>query len=188
MSNRKYTTQFSPEELENEEWKDVVGFEGVYSVSNLGRIRRDRGGSGIVTGRIFRNVYDTNGYPIVSLQYIPNNKPRKTYTIHRLVAAAFFGPVPKGLQCNHKDGNKANNRVSNLEYITPRENTLHAIKNGLRNRVYKRIKTTHCRRGHKRTPENTYIDRKGFEVCKECRRIHKIRCFTDKFLLNLFIE
>lgn len=56
---------------------------------------------------------------------------RKDVLVHVLVAAAFLGPKPGGLQVNHKDGDKTNNRLSNLEYVTPSENIQHAYDNGL---------------------------------------------------------
>lgn len=70
-----------------------------------------------------------NGYRAVTLY--DSKHRRKTYLIHQLVAEAFIGRCPSGKDVNHKDGNKRNNRIENLEYVTPSENTIHAFKTGL---------------------------------------------------------
>lgn len=115
-----------------EEWRPVVGYEDLYSISSLGRVRRDApnpiGGGG--AGRILRPAANTGGYLQVGLS-CANRK--RSITVHRLVCTAFFGARPNGYQSNHKDGNKANNAVANLEYVTPKQNTRHAIDLGLSN-------------------------------------------------------
>jgi hypothetical protein len=152
MSNNNYTTQFSQEELENEEWRNVVGFEGVYSVSNLGRVRRNIGNCGTQAGRILIFVFRPGGYHGVCLQLRKKNKSK---VVHRLVSDAFLGIRPDGLQCNHKDGIKTNNRVENLEYVTPSENMLHSYRIGLhRAKRYTYKQRTHCKQGHELTPDN----------------------------------
>lgn len=106
-----------------EEWKPVVGYEGWYSISNLGRLRRDmpcHTGTGIRNG----HRHTQTGYVAVVLTRGGKAKPSK---IHNLVMAAFVGPRPAGLVINHKNGVKTDNRVTNLEYVTPRENVLHSI-------------------------------------------------------------
>lgn len=116
----------------NEIWKDVVGLEGCYQVSSLGRVRScDR-----VTshghkrkGGLLR-VHLGRGYLRVPLC---NLGKEFTVSVHKLVAEAFLGDRPDGWQINHIDGNKANNCFLNLEYVTPQENMDHAVANGLLN-------------------------------------------------------
>ena len=122
--------------LMEEIWKDIKGYEGLYQVSNLGRIksldrkaRIQNGAYRQVKGRIvpIRKGEKTN-YPFVGLT---KNHKSKMLRIHRLVADAFI-PNPNNLpQINHKDGNKTNNNVNNLEWCTPSENCLHAYRVGL---------------------------------------------------------
>lgn len=109
-----------------EEWRDVVGYEGIYSVSNLGRVRRDKPYATTHVGRILP-WYVIRNYPMVQLC----NKGQKKLTVHKLVAEAFIGPRPQGYTVNHKDGNKMNPCADNLEYCTPKENLDHAKQIGL---------------------------------------------------------
>lgn len=93
------------------EWKSV-GF-GRYSVSPCGKVRNDK------TGLLLKPSTGKLGYPRVILFDNGNNM---TLLIHHAVAACFIGPRPSGLVIDHIDGNKANNHVSNLRYITHAEN------------------------------------------------------------------
>ncbi len=111
-----------------EEWKDISGYEGLYQVSNLGNVKS------LNFGRLGRpqnlkiGEHHT-GYRIVVLA---KNKVRKTKLVHVLVASAFI-PNPENKPCvNHIDGNKSNNFIGNLEWVTRSENTQHAIRTGLR--------------------------------------------------------
>lgn len=104
-----------------EEWKDIVGYKKFYSVSNLGKIKRK-------TGNILSDIVTQSGYCNVSLC-----KNSKVYScrIHRLVAEHFIGIRPKGFTINHKDGNKLNNSLENLEYLSIKDNINHAWKTNL---------------------------------------------------------
>jgi hypothetical protein len=109
-----------------EEWLPVVGYEGWYEVSNLGRIRSvprlhlGRWPSGCWNkGKILRLQLSENGYLRIELN---KDKSHRTFPVHRLVSEAFIGPCPLGKQMDHIDGNKLNNMVGNLEYVTPKEN------------------------------------------------------------------
>lgn len=109
-------------------WKPVVGYEGWYSVSSLGKIRREKTGNGTWVGRILKPVFDSDGYVVVSLSKMSVEKLCK---VHVLVMKAFIGNPLIGHQVNHKNGIKSNNLLSNLEYVTNSENRLHAFKIGL---------------------------------------------------------
>lgn len=110
--------------MENEEWRQIAGYEGVYSVSSLGRVRRDRPYSTTRVGLMIAGNIDGRGYRQVLL----HNRGRRTFKVHALVLGAFVGSRPAGHHANHKNGNKTDNRLSNLEWVTPRENSLHAVR------------------------------------------------------------
>ena len=117
--------------MNKEIWKDVIGYEGLYQVSNHGRIKSLK----FNKERILKPGLNNTGYFIVNL--FINNKS-KIYKIHRLIAIHFVpNPVNKP-QVNHKDGNKLNNHVDNLEWCTRSENMKHAWKNGLCENVRKK--------------------------------------------------
>lgn len=107
--------------IENEIWKDVVGYEKLYQVSNLGRVKN-------ANDKILKGGYLNKRYLAVGLT---KNGLLKTMTIHRLVAIAFIPNPENKLQVNHKDGVKKNNNANNLEWNTHSENTFHAYKNNL---------------------------------------------------------
>lgn len=102
-----------------EEWKDVIDYVGLYEVSNLGRIRNYK------THRIIMQSIVNSGYKRVTLY--KNNKP-KTKLVHRLVAEAFLPNPDNLLVVNHKDENKLNNIVTNLEWCTQSYNTSYHYK------------------------------------------------------------
>lgn len=122
-----------------EEWRDILGYEGSYQVSNLGRVRSlDRilqGPPGVQgyprssMGRVLKlKTVLPNGY-IAAVLSCPGKGKTNVYVSH-LVAAAFIGPRPPGLEVAHKDGKKPNNRVDNLRYCTPAENAADRAKHG----------------------------------------------------------
>ena len=111
-----------------ERWQSCM--DGWYEVSSLGRVRRARPGCATRSGFILSQRDDVrSGYPTVSLKC--GGVLHVTKYVHSLVAEAFIGPRPDGLQVNHKNGIKADNRADNLEYLTPSENRLHAFRTGL---------------------------------------------------------
>lgn len=120
-------------------WKDIIGFEGIYEISDSGIVRsKDRmcvdslGRKRFREGKVLNPDIAPNGYYRVSLA---NGKKRKQKYLHRLLAE-YFIPNPKNLpQVNHKDGNKLNCSLDNLEWVSVQENTIHAYKHGLINHV-----------------------------------------------------
>ena len=116
------------EVCEGETWKAVKGFPD-YAVSDKGRVKRVTDTTRCPAGTILKPCRHPAGYLAIGL-----GGPRKSPNvrlIHRLVAEAFLGPCLKGYEVNHKDGNKQNNAVGNLEYCTGSENKRHAVAMGL---------------------------------------------------------
>lgn len=111
-------------------WKDVKGYEGLYQVSNLGRVRSlgHYGANGTVAyfqhGKILKSRPDKDGYNLVCLY---KEKKGKNKRVHRLVAQAFIPNPMNKPTINHKNGIRNDNRVQNLEWATMSENQLHAF-------------------------------------------------------------
>ena len=121
------------------EWKEIKGYEGSYEVSNLGEVRSmDRNikySNGTIVpykGKLKKQSIDKYGYAYVGL-YL--NQNHKQGMIHRLVANAFIDNIDNKPQINHIDGNKLNNHVDNLEWVTAQENLTHAVDIGLLDNV-----------------------------------------------------
>lgn len=117
--------------IQQEQWKDMAGYEGTYSISSLGRIRRERAIGGTKVGQILTNQLNKFGYLQIGLR---NNGVYSRKNIHSLVAKAFIGDRPDGYQINHIDGIKTNNSSDNLEYVTMSQNRQHAYDIGLQRR------------------------------------------------------
>lgn len=110
---------FPPEE----EWRDVPDYAGRYQVSNLGRVRS--------FGRYNRPIYTILTQSVIRWGYLrvtlfQNTVPAQ-WAVHRLVMHVFVGECPEGMQVNHKNGVKDDNRLENLEYTTPKENIRHSF-------------------------------------------------------------
>lgn len=126
--------------MEKEVFKDVLGYEGLYQVSNYGRVKSLKRENIFYCGlrkeflkrpvkeKILSFNKSNRGYLQVCLT---KNGKYRTYTVHRMVAIAFIPNKNNKSQVNHKDGNKENNRVDNLEWCSPKENSNHAFKTGL---------------------------------------------------------
>ena len=105
-----------------EEWRECPVYGEQYEISNQGRVRKRR------TGKILSQQTDNKGYKRVRLSLHDKKASGK---VHRLVAIAFIPNPNNKPQVNHKDADKTNNAVSNLEWVTNGENQIHAYKNGL---------------------------------------------------------
>lgn len=149
-----------------EKWKDIPDYEGFYQASNTGKIRSvDRlinhptGSKSKWKGRILKPKRLPSGYCQVDLS---KNGTIKIWLIHQLVMLAFVGKPEKKIEVNHKDLNKSNNALSNLEYVTRSQNQQHAMEN------LKKWQTGNHIRGEKsptaKTKEETVIlIRKDFD-------------------------
>ena len=110
-------------------WKPIAGTKGFIEVSNEGRVRSWLRGA----PKVLKTQPDKKGYHRLRVTV---EREKMSYKVHREVAKAFI-PNPDNLpQVNHKDGNKSNNAVDNLEWISNRDNAHHAIENGLWENVF----------------------------------------------------
>lgn len=108
-----------------QDWKNIIGYEGKYLINDAGNVISFLRGN----PRTIKTGFTKYGYEKVTLH---NGSNRKTFLIHRLVAIHFL-PIIEGKEVvNHKDGNKKNNLVSNLEWVTVSENNKHALETGLK--------------------------------------------------------
>ena len=112
-------------DLEDEVWKDVVGYEELFSVSNRGRLFSKR------TNKILKQNIVGNGYNACVTKLNGRKGSNLVMKIHREVAKAFIPNLAELPFVNHIDGDKLNNNVENLEWVTPRENVVHALMTGL---------------------------------------------------------
>ena len=136
-----------------ERWLPVLGHEGLYEVSDQGRVL------GVKRGKLLKQERNRKGYPVVTLY----GAQRKTHSVHKLVLEAFICPRPDGMQCLHANDIHDDNRLSNLRWGTPSENVYDKVRNGRHHEARK----THCKRGHTFTTENTYVFR-GSRRCRAC--------------------
>lgn len=116
-----------------EQWQDIEGYEGMYQVSNYGRVKslerykENHGKLQKVDERILVQAQKEGGYMFVSLW---KDGKQKMHYVHRLVVQAFIGYIPDGYTVNHLDFNPENNHVDNLEIVTQSENNNYSAQAG----------------------------------------------------------
>jgi hypothetical protein len=141
-------------------WLPVPGFEGLYEISDRGRV------FGLTSRRCLKPQRNALGYPVIGLW--KNNK-RVLRHVHTLIAAAFLGPRPfEHAEVRHLDGNPGHCFIENLAYGTRSENQQDRIRHGRHNNLNK----THCPQGHEYTPENIRIipSRPRARYCRACKK------------------
>jgi hypothetical protein len=111
-----------------ERWRPVPAWESFYEVSDHGRVRtvprwvRAGGGQRRIPERILRPSCPAHGYQqVIFTRSVPANE-RRTFLVHLLVVRTFRGERPEGYECDHVDGNRCNNHLSNLQWVTVQEN------------------------------------------------------------------
>ena len=190
---------------DGEIWKEIPGFEKLYEASNLGRIRSvdgkitytERHGARKWKGRILKNktkIPHNSGFR-VSLW---KDGEEKTWLSHRLVAMAFLG-IPKDIEIkgtgqrmtvNHKDGNRLNNRIENLEWLTLEDNIKHAFKNDLMSTCKKVVLIIDSKRKEFRSMSEAgkYLGRSDSYISNCIKRKTKIRDSQNKEIEVIVVE
>lgn len=150
---------------EPEAWKPVVGYEGLYEVSDLGRIRsldrlNSRGRRS--AGKVLSPGKRASGHLGVVLR---RGGSPKAYLAHRLVLAAFIGPCPEGMEGCHNNGIPSDNRVANLRWDTRISNMHDRVRHHGRYHPSDR-----CKRGHLLEGKNLLSSKRGSRRCRACAR------------------
>lgn len=156
-------------------WKPITGFEGRYEVSDLGQIRS------LPSGRVLRGSKAGRGYPTVSLSL--QGIVTRRY-IHHVVAEAFIGPRPAGMDVCHNNGDISDPSAVNLRYDTRNGNMRDSLEHG----SHRSVGRSQCDKGHALTPDNIlhYQSRasdggiKTRNRCRECHRIKSAREYANK--------
>lgn len=151
---------------QQEEWRPVVGFPD-YRVSSEGRVVSLRKWRGQAGPRLLRTHPNGFGYPVVQLYGCDGtHRNRVARLVHTLVATAFLGPRPEGMEVCHFDGDPANPRLSNLRYDTPVANARDKVRHGTHPG-----QQTHCVYGHEFNDVNTYFHEAArHRYCRPCAR------------------
>jgi len=146
-----------------ERWLPVIGYEGLYEVSDLGRVRSithtDRLNR-LHPGKVLSQFKMTDGYLAVGFTNRPGNR------VHHLVLEAFHDLRPDGTEARHLNGNHLDNRAANLKWGTKSENNRDQVHHG----THPKASRTHCPQGHPYDEANTYITVAGGRQCRACER------------------
>lgn len=151
--------KYTDNELQQEQWRQIDGYDGLYEVSDFGRVRSLKFGK----TRVLRSYKDKDGYLKVNLW---KDGKRKPFSVHRLVASTFIHNDDESKnQVNHKDENKQNNRASNLEWCTAQYNSTY---NDIHHRhITKRTKVKDLYRPDLSIAQNIELFRSNGVKCSE---------------------
>lgn len=158
-----------------EEWRPIIGWEGFYEVSNLGRVRsvtrtvrvhcKDKADhERTYIGNVLMGGVLPSGHRFVNLRR-PGMRAARSMLVHQIVAEAFISARPHGLEVRHFDGDPSNNDVTNLRWGTRSEQRLDDVRNG----VHFQARKAHCPKNHPYDGENTYRPPTGGRECRACR-------------------
>lgn len=150
-----------------EEWRPIVGHEGRYEVSNIGRVKAlEKSQRGRVYPELIMKLQKGTRIPYLRVQLLGLDGRKRWSSVHVLVLEAFVCPRPKGLEARHRNGQPQDNRVENLAWGTHSQNQLDTVLYGNNPNANK----THCKRGHELLGENLYLGQSGKRACRRCRR------------------
>lgn len=172
--------------LENEIWKDIKDYEGLYQVSNLGNVKslsrvtinkksnlKNAASYCVIRERILKTT-NNRGYNMIALC---KNGTIRYFKNHRLVATMFIGYIPKSMVVNHKNGIKTDNRVENLEIVTNHENVTHGVNKMKTSSKYSGVSWN---KSKQKWIAYTYINRKHIHIGYFNTEIEASKAYSDK--------
>lgn len=152
-----------------EEWRPVVGYEGLYEISSLGRVWSCArtvtyvdGRSYLRPGAMLSPSPNHKGYLTATLT---RDKAKRVVQVHILMLETFVGPRPHKHEGAHDNGDRTDNRLANIAWKTSSQNSMDQVRHG----THPQARRTHCPHNHEYTPENTYRTQ-GRRHCRTCRR------------------
>jgi hypothetical protein len=158
-----------------ERWRPVIGYEGLYQVSDQGRVWSEprwsggkRQGERYREGRILQPLFASHGYPKYGLS---RDGEMRQHMAHTLVLTAFVGPAPPGMECCHDDGDPANCALPNLRWDTHGNNLRDKVKHGTDHHASR----THCPNRHEYRPDNL-TNGAPHRQCLACSKAHNRLC------------
>lgn len=163
-----------------EEWRPVLGYEGLYEVSNFGKVKSlPRKGT---KGGILATAKRNKKYNHLTVTLTSNNSTKYPF-VHKLVLEAFVGLRPEGMECCHGDGDPTNNHLSNLRWDTPSKNTYDSIAHG----THPQSKKDHCPQGHPLEQYNLTPSmlKKGYRQCLSCNRARSLMKSNKRVNMSL---
>ena len=155
-------------------WKDIKGYEGLYQVSNLGRVKSLR------KNIIMKEALKEERYLSITLH---KNKTRKSFYIHRLVAQAFVSNPNNYPEVNHKDENKQNNQMDNLEWCTPKYNANYGTRNKRLSELQKGNKYWLGKKHTRKTKEKISENHADFSREKH-PNAKKVKCLNNNIIFQ----
>jgi len=153
-------------------WRDIPGYEGLYTVSSYGEIWSLR------KNKVLKAFLAGSTVPHFQVQLVDKDGNKKHWYVHQLVALAFIGPRKPGEETRHKDGNELRNCADNLEYGTKGDNQRDSVAHGTHNNARKK----ECKNKHKYTKKNTYTFPDGRRACKTCMQASRERYLAKKLV------
>lgn len=167
--------------MEIEEWRPIPGYEGAYEVSSHGRVRslprmvNAGGGRKRRHPMTYLSIYRGDHYSKVRLKIDGSGS---TKNVHSLVAEAFLGPRPDGMEVCHNNGDGHDNRVENLRWDSHQENQRDLVRHG----AHAYARRTRCNRGHEFTPDNTGTrgPKERGRRCLTCERERNARRWQEE--------
>ena len=162
--------------MELETWRDIPWMDGRYAVSDIGRVRIVRTSPSHRPGMASTYLNRRRpGSPYRRVQLRVDGR-NKVFSVHQLVALAFIGPRPNGLEVRHLNGDSLDNRVENLAYGTTSRNQLDSVEHG----THVQARKTHCPSNHPYDSANTWISRSGRRTCRTCKRASYQRWYAKR--------
>jgi hypothetical protein len=171
----------SYEDIQGEIWKELDGFDSLYQASNFGRIKNEK--------RIVPQYLDKDGYCLVNLYF---NEKIKLFRLHRLIAKLFIENENNKKQVNHKNSNRSDNRIENLEWVSASENNCHKFIGKNTSSIYRGVTLMKDVKNDKKWLSQIQIDNKkihlGMYKTEEEAYLKRLEYEKENKIINIYLQ